>query len=155
MNLDETVMPRLALTRLTCPRCTAMIIMMNWQEWATVADNLSLWKNREERGLLKAEYVRNYVLRLWFEDEMDVSIYELDFRPLVVEDNPGGVFAALKDKERFKQAAGDYALIWPYPQTGACDEQAIDIAPECVRFFCEKCGKALKAATKDKADART
>ena len=26
---------------------------------------------------------------------MAVSIYELDFRPLVVDDNPGGVFAPL------------------------------------------------------------
>jgi hypothetical protein len=29
----------------------------------------------------------------------------------MVDDNPGGVFAALKDKERFKQVRGDYALI--------------------------------------------
>ena len=143
------------LTRLTHLKCRAMIVTMEWQEWTTVADNASLWKNREEKGLLKAEYVHDYVLRLWFEGHMDVSIYELDFRPLVVEDNPGGVFPALKDKERFKRAVGDYALIWPNPQTGACDEQAIDIAPECMRFFCEKYGKALKAATKDKADART
>lgn len=36
---------------------------------------------------------------------------------------------------------GNYALIWPNPETGAYDEKAIDIAPECVRFFCEKYGK--------------
>ncbi len=105
----------------------------------------------KEKGLLKAEYVDDYVLRLWFEDEMDVSIYELDFRPLVVEGNPGGVFEALKDKERFKQVRGDYALIWPNPETGGYDEKAIDMAPECVRFFCERYGKALKVSVRDKA----
>jgi hypothetical protein len=124
---------------------------MNWQEWTAVADNPSLWKDREEKGLLKAEYVRDYVLRLWFEDKMDVSIYELDFRPLVVEDNPGGVFAPLKDQERFKRVHAEYALIWPNPETRAYDEQAIDMAPECVRFFCEKYGKPLKIAPKHKA----
>jgi len=128
---------------------------MKWQEWSAVADDPSLWKNREEKGLLKAEYVGDYVLRLWFEDEMDVSIYELDFRPLVVDDNPGGVFAALKDQERFKRVRGEYALIWPNPETGAYDEQAIDMAPECVRFFCERYGKPLKVAEEDKAAARS
>jgi len=122
---------------------------MEWKEWHAVADDPSLWKGREEKGLLKAEYVGEYVLRLWFEDEMDVSIYELDFRPLVVEGNPGGVFEALKDKERFKQVRGDYALIWPNPETGGYDEKAIDMAPECVRFFCERYGKALKVSARD------
>ncbi len=127
--------------------------IMKWQEWTAVADDSSLWKNREEKGLLKAEYVDDYVLRLWFEDTMDVSIYELDFRPLVVEGNPGGVFAPLKDRERFKRVRGEYALIWPNPETGAYDEQAIDMAPECVRFFCEKYGKPVKVAAKRKATA--
>ena len=121
--------------------------MMEWQEWAVVADDPSRWKNHEEKGLLKAEYVGDYVLRLWFEDEMDVSIYELDFRPLMVEGNPGGVFAPLKDRERFQHVRGDYALIWPKPETGACDEQAIDLAPECVRFFCERYATTLKLPT--------
>ena len=49
---------------------------MNWKEWTKLAGNQSLWKNHEEKGLLKAEYVRDYVLRLWFEEYMDVSIYE-------------------------------------------------------------------------------
>ncbi len=125
--------------------------IMDWQEWMAVADDPARWKGREEKGLLKAEYVHDYVLRLWFEDEMDVSIYELDFRPLVVEGNPGGVFETLKDQERFKRVRGEYALIWPNPETGAYDEQAIDMAPECVRFFCERYGKALKVAARDKA----
>jgi|GEM_PF-1098994 len=131
-----------------------MIARMKWQEWTAAADDLSLWKGREEKGLLKAEYVSDYVLCLWFEDEMDVSIYELDFAPLVVDDNPGGVFEALKDRERFQQVRGDYALIRPNPQTGAYDEYAIDIAPECVRFFCERYGKPLNLSAKDKATAR-
>lgn len=128
---------------------------MEWQEWTAVADDPSLWKNREEKGLIKAEYVDDYILRLWFQNDADVSIYELDLRPLVVEDNPGGVFEALKDRERFRQARGDYALVWPNPQTGAYDEHAIDIAPECVRFFCEKYGEQVKPATKNKTTAST
>jgi hypothetical protein len=40
--------------------------------------------------------------------------------------------------------SGDYALIWLNPETGAYDDQAIDIAPECVRFFCEKYGQKVK-----------
>lgn len=126
---------------------------MKWQEWDTVANDPSLWKNRQEKGLLKAEYVRDYVLRLWFEDEMDVSIYELDFGPLVVEENPGGVFTRLKDQTRFRQVRGEYALVWPNPETGAYDEQTIDIAPECVRFFCQKYGRPLKVAARHKTPA--
>ncbi|MBP7050393.1 MAG: hypothetical protein KBE65_05200 [Phycisphaerae bacterium] len=128
---------------------------MKWQEWTAVADDPSLWRAREEKGLLKAEHVSDYVLRLWFEDEMDVSIYDLDFRPLVVEDNPAGVFEALKDRERFQQVRGDYALIWPNPETGAYDERAIDIATECVRFFCERYGKPVKASARNKTAAPT
>jgi hypothetical protein len=79
---------------------------------------------------------------------LDVSIYELDFSPLLLQDNPGGVFDALKDHARFQFVHGDYALIWPNPETGAYDERSIDLAPECVRFFCEKYGKVIKMATK-------
>jgi hypothetical protein len=71
--------------------------------------------------------------------------YELDFAPLIVEENPGEVFLALKDKERFRFVQGNYALIGPSPETAAYDEKIIDIAPECVRFFCENYGKKLKA----------
>jgi hypothetical protein len=95
--------------------------------------------------------VNDYVLRLWFEEELDVTIYELDFYPLMVTDSPGGVFEPLKDKERFRLVEGDYALIWPNPETGAYDEKTIDIAPECIRFFCEKYGKKLKIAEKETA----
>ena len=120
---------------------------MKWQEWHTLADNASMWAGRYEKGLLKAEHVNDHILRLWFEDELDVSIYELDFYPLLVEENPGGVFEVLKDVERFRVVRGEYALIWPNPETGEYDEQTIDMAPECVRFFCERYGKVLKAST--------
>jgi hypothetical protein len=123
---------------------------MKWKEWAVVADNETLWRNHEEKGLLKAEYVSDYILRLWFEEDLDVSIYELDFYPLLVEDNPGGVFVTLKDKKRFRRVEGNYALIWPNPETGEYDERAIDIAPECIRFFCERYGKRLKVAEREK-----
>jgi hypothetical protein len=119
---------------------------MKWKEWEVVANDESLWRDREEKGLLKAEYIGDYKLRLWFEEDLDVSIYELDFYSLIVEDNPGGVFEELKEKERFQLVEGDYALAWLNPETGLYDEQAIDIAPECIRFYCEKYGKKVKTA---------
>ncbi|MDZ7369527.1 MAG: hypothetical protein ONB43_27275 [candidate division KSB1 bacterium] len=117
---------------------------MKWQEWLQFAKNEAYWQGHEERGLLKAEHLRDYILRLWFEEDLDVSIYELDFYPLLVEDDPGEVFLPLRDQERFRLVEGDYALIWLNPETGAYDEKAIDIAPECIRFFCERYGKKLK-----------
>ena len=123
---------------------------MKWKEWHEHAKNEALWRGHEEKGLLKAEYVRDFVLRLWFEDDLDVSIYELDFYPLIMEDDPGEVFLPLRDRERFRLAVGDYALIWLNPETGAYDERAIDIAPECIRFFCDKHGKRLKISEKYK-----
>ncbi|MCP4168841.1 MAG: hypothetical protein GY759_23495 [Chloroflexi bacterium] len=119
---------------------------MKWKEWDIVANDEKLWHDREEKGILKAEYIGDYRLRLWFEEDLDVSIYELDFYTLIVEDNPGGVFEVLKDRERFQLVEGDYALAWLNPETGLYDEQAIDIAPESIRFFCEKYGKKLKVA---------
>ena len=121
---------------------------MKWQEWKELSGNEALWENREERGLVKAEYVRDYVLRLWFEEEMDVTIYELDFHSLIVAERPGEAFLPLRDKNRFRFVEGHYALVWPNPKTGAYDEKAIDIAPECIRFFCEKYGKKLKVSNK-------
>lgn len=118
-----------------------------WQEWREAASDESRWQETQERGLLKAEHIQDFVLRLWFEEELDVSIYELDFRPLFVDENPGGVFEVLRDQKRFELVSGDYTLNWLNPDTGAYDETAIDIAPECIRFFCERYGKLLKAAS--------
>jgi hypothetical protein len=140
----HTTNPNLDLLSLDCGVKT-----MKWAEWIAVADDEARWLNHDEKGLLKAEYVKDYVIRLWFEEELDVSIYELDFYPLVVSDNPGGVFAGLRDKEQFSLIKGDYALIWLNPQTGEYDEQAIDIAPECIRFFCQRYGKELKSPAKE------
>ncbi|MBX3011355.1 MAG: hypothetical protein KF832_07595 [Caldilineaceae bacterium] len=119
---------------------------MDWQEWQAYADNEQNWVDHDERGLLKAEYVCDYVLRLWFEEELDVSIYELDFQPLFVEHNPGGVFQPLRNQDRFRLVEGNYSLNWLNPRTGLYDETAIDLAPECVRFFCERYGRTLKSA---------
>jgi hypothetical protein len=124
---------------------------MKWKKWTTYANNESNWRNRQEKGLLKAEYVKDYILRLWFEEEMDVSIYELDFYPLIVEENPGEVLLPLRNKNRFQMVKGDYALVWLNPETGAYDEKAIDIAPECVRYFCENYGKQIKTPKKKAA----
>lgn len=119
---------------------------MKWKEWQEVARNERFWQNHEEKGLLKAKYLQDYVLQLWFEEELDVSIYELDFHPLIVQEDPGEVFMPLRDKERFGFVEGNYTLIWPNPETADYDEQMIDLAPECVRFFCDKYGRVLKAA---------
>lgn len=118
---------------------------MKWKEWSAVASDESIWYDRHERGLLKAEYVGEYVLRLWFEEDSDVSIYELDFFSLIVEEYPGEVLLPLRDKRLFQMVRGDYTLIWLNPETGVYDDNAIDIAPECIRYFCEKYGKKIKA----------
>ncbi len=47
---------------------------MKWKEWSKFASNESNWRNHHEKGLLKAEYIKDYVLRLWFEEELDISI---------------------------------------------------------------------------------
>ena len=104
-------------------------------------------KTTTSAGLPKAEYLHDFVLRLWFEEEMDVSIYELDFRPLFVDDNPSGVFESLRNPARFQHVEGDYALVWLNPKTGEYDEEAIDIAPESIRFFCERYGHKVKTAS--------
>lgn len=124
---------------------------MKWKKWAAFAKNERNWQNHYERGLLKAEHVRDYILQLWFEEDADVSIYELDFYPLIVEENPGGVFLPLKDKRRFRLVKGDYALIWLNPETGVYDEKAVDLAPECLRYFCELYGKEIKIFPKKAA----
>jgi hypothetical protein len=127
---------------------------MRWQEWDEVANDEARWQNHIEKGLLKAEHLHDYVLRLWFEEELDVTIYELDFYPLLVTNNPGGVFATLKDQVRFRLVEGAYALIWPNPDTGAYDERAIDLAPECVRFFCERYGTVVRTVRHEWAHNR-
>ena len=85
---------------------------MKWQEWTLLANNAALWQQHEEKGLLKAEYLHDYVLRLWFEEHLDVSIYELDFSPLLLEDDLGKALLPLRDPARFQLVKGDYALIW-------------------------------------------
>jgi hypothetical protein len=120
--------------------------MMKWQEWQDYARDESIWQNAEEKGLLKAEYLEGYVLRLWFEEDLDVSIYELDFYPLLNGDHPGTALLPLRDQARFQFVIGDYALIWPNPETGEYDNAVIDLAPECIRFFCERYGKLIKSA---------
>lgn len=124
---------------------------MKWKKWSKFANNESNWQNHQERGLLKAEYLRDYVLRIWFEEDLDISIYELDFYPLLLEEYPGEVLLPLRDKKRFQKVSGDYTLIWLNSETGDYDEKAIDIAPECIRYFCENYGKEIKIPQKKAA----
>lgn len=121
---------------------------MLWDEWRKAASDEARWENADEKGLLKAEYLKGYVLRLWFEEALDVSIYDLDWKPLLLDENPGSVLLPLGDAERFQFVKGDYALIWPNPETGEYDSAAVDIAPECVRFFCERYGTLVKGGRK-------
>lgn len=121
---------------------------MRWREWTGVARDENLWRDHEEKGLLKAEYIQDYILRLWFEDDPDVTIYELDFRPFLFDDEPGEIYTPLQDKRVFRQAKGDYALSWPNPISGQFDEHTIDLAPECIRFFAERYGKIVKSTAR-------
>ena len=116
-----------------------------WGEWRVCASDESQWLNAEEKGLLKAEYLERYVLRLWFEEDLDVSVHDLDWKRLLLDEYLGSaLLLPLRDIKRFKFVKGDYALVWPNPETGEYDESAIDLAPECVRFFCERYGKVVK-----------
>ena len=119
---------------------------MTWDEWRVYAQDASRWVDSKEKGLLKAEHLEGYVLRLWFEESLDVSIYDLDWQSLLLNEHPGKVLLPLRDLERFAFVKGDYALVWPNPETGEYDEQAIDLAPECVSFFCERYGTLVKTA---------
>jgi len=54
--------------------------------------------------------------------------------------------------KRFESVKGDYTLICLNSGTGICDEKAIDIAPECIRFFVRTTEKIKIAEThQDKA----
>lgn len=117
----------------------------SWDEWQAYANNQSNWTNVTEKGLLKAEHIESYVTRLWFEEYLDVSIYDLDWKPLLVDEEPGQALLPLRNVERFQFVKGDYALIWSNPDTGEYDSNAIDLAPECVRFFCERYGTLIKS----------
>jgi hypothetical protein len=119
---------------------------MKWEHWRSIAKDENHWQNVEEKGLLKAEWLDGYRLRLWFEAVLDVAIYDLDFHPLLIDEDPGPALQPLRDEERFRFVKGDYALIWPNPETGDYDEAAIDLAPECVKFFCEHYGTLVKPA---------
>ena len=121
-------------------------VTMNWQEWTELADNEALWLDYEETGLSKAEHLYDHGLRVTFADDSGVLIFDLDWEPLFVDQNPGGVFQVLADERRFSVVRGEYALVWPNPDNGEYDETAIDLAPECVRYFCEKYGKPVTAS---------
>lgn len=77
-----------------------------WDEWKTCANNESHWAESNEKGLLKAEYLQEYVLRLWFEEVLDVSIYDLDFKPLLLDEEPGPALTPLRKLERFQFVKG-------------------------------------------------
>ncbi len=73
--------------------------VMKWEKWSKFGANESYWQNHYEKGLVKAEYIKDYTLRLCFRDDTDISIYELDFYPLIVEENPGKIMLPFKRQE--------------------------------------------------------
>ncbi|MBI5472661.1 MAG: hypothetical protein HY961_09995 [Ignavibacteriae bacterium] len=50
---------------------------MKWKEWSALAENESLWAHSKEKGLLKAEYIREYVLHLWFEGQEPMNLFDI------------------------------------------------------------------------------
>lgn len=114
---------------------------MIWQQLQSFLDTPS---NRHERGILKAEPLGAHVLEIWFEDNRDVAIYELDFLPILKAPGAGPALKPLLDEARFQQVSGRYTLTWLNPENGEYDEQAIDLAPETVRWFCEHFGKRVR-----------
>jgi hypothetical protein len=98
-----------------------------------------------EKGILKVEYIDEYVLQIWFEEDLDVSIYELDFLPIISSEGAGEAFKPLLNKNLFMQAVGRYNITWYDEETGDYNENAIDISPEAIKWFCKKIGKAIKA----------
>lgn len=113
---------------------------MLWDEWRALARDEDRQVGVNEKGLLKAKHVKEYVLRLWFEEGIYFSIYDLDWKPLLVEEHPGLALLPLRDMKRFQDVRGDYELIWSAPDRGTCDKTSISLTPECVRFFCERYG---------------
>ncbi len=97
-----------------------------------------------ELGILKAEHLKDFVLEVWFEENRDVSIYELDLYPFLSEPEAGVLADLLDDKERFSLVDGRYTLTWYDPETGEHNENAIDIAPEAIRWLCVNYGKIIK-----------
>ena len=85
-------------------------------------------------------------------DNQNISIYDLDFYPLLIEEDPGEALLPLREEDRFRYVEGDHALVWINPKTGVYDEGVIDIAPECIRFFCERYGKRIKYSDKPIGD---
>lgn len=122
---------------------------MLWDEWRKAARDENRWVGVHKKGLLKAEHLKDFTFRLWFEEELDVSIYDFNWQPFLLEEKLGSVLAPLRDIGRFRFVKGDYALLWPNPETGECDETAIDLAPECVRFFCERYGAIAKGKPRE------
>jgi len=91
-----------------------------------------------EKGILKAEYLEEYILEIWFEEDKDVSIYKLDFFPILSTEDSGKAFKPLLDKEWFSQVVGRNNLTWFDPDSGDYNENAIDISAEATKWFCKK-----------------
>ena len=62
---------------------------MKWSEWQALAEDEDHWLDDVEPGLASAEHLHDHVLRLHFADQPEDVAYELDFAPLLVDDNPG------------------------------------------------------------------
>jgi hypothetical protein len=113
--------------------------------WNELETYLNSGNAVQEKGILKTEYIDEYVLQIWFEEDLDVSIYELDFLPILSSGESGEAFKPLLIIERFMQAVGRNNITWYDEETGEYNENAIDISPEAIKWFCNKLGKIIKA----------
>ena len=112
--------------------------------WKELESYLSSDRVAQEKGILKVEYIDGYKLQIWFEEDLDVSIFELDFLPIISSEGAGEAFQPLLKQEWFMQAVGRYNITWYDQETGDYNENAIDISPEAIRWFCCKLGKPIK-----------
>lgn len=112
--------------------------------WKDLGKYLNSGEIVPEKGILKAKHLTNHCIEIWFEEERDVSIFELDFLPILSEGDAGEAMRPLLDVKRIAQVVGRYNLTWYDPETGDYNEDAIDISPEAVKWFCLKYGKRVK-----------
>lgn len=55
--------------------------------WSELETHLDSPDCISEKGILKAQHLGDYRLEIWFEEDKGVSIYELDFLPILREED--------------------------------------------------------------------
>jgi hypothetical protein len=94
---------------------------MKWQEWLTLADNANLWQGQSEKGLLNANYIDAYTLRLWFEDDLDVLIYEFTTGHFLIDHLCGMLLSKLAAGAYHERQCSDLSVCSDRPSTIVSD----------------------------------